>query len=105
MDEIVTNSPEGVHQDGCEYIVSALVIDRFNVTGGESRVYCSNQEKMILSHVLNEGEGLLHADKHSSLWHEVTPISLYDEKKGMVTAIYLGLIFQYHDIKISLGTG
>ena len=31
-----TNSPEGIHQDGMDYIVSALVIERQNISGGTS---------------------------------------------------------------------
>ena len=26
--QIVSNAPEGIHQDGCDYIVSALVLER-----------------------------------------------------------------------------
>ena len=36
---IFENSPEGVHQMGADYIVSALVINRINLKGGISDIY------------------------------------------------------------------
>ena len=47
-----SNSPEGVHQDGSDYIVSALVIGRYGVEGGTSRVYGSDKQTLLLSHTL-----------------------------------------------------
>ena len=37
-DQIVSNAPEGIHQDGCDYIVSALVIESKLIIGGHSVV-------------------------------------------------------------------
>jgi hypothetical protein len=68
--------PEGIHQDGADYIVSALVIEREAVTGGESIVYGPDRKTAYLRTVLEPGQGLFHADSHSPLWHGVTPIRL-----------------------------
>lgn len=69
-----TNSPEGIHQDGADYIVSALVVERRGVTGGKSRVFGPDRETVLLSHTLQPGEGLFQADAGSPLWHDVTPV-------------------------------
>ncbi len=76
------NSPEGTHEDGADFIVSALVINRANILGGKSQVF----EKMedgelinIFERELQAGEFLFQADtgeeKHygNDLWHYVTP--------------------------------
>ncbi|MGP2427090.1 2OG-Fe dioxygenase family protein [Yersinia sp. 2538 StPb PI] len=74
----VCNSPEGLHQDGCDYIVSALIIDKYNIDGGTSKLYCTEREEFIKSQTLNCGEGLFHIDRNSTIWHKVTPIKLKD---------------------------
>ena len=76
------NAPEGAHEDGADFIVSALVINRENIRGGKSQVF----EKMpdgtlvnIFERELQAGEFLFQADsgeeKHygNDLWHYVTP--------------------------------
>ncbi len=74
--EKVSNSPEGIHQDGVEYIVSACVIGRKNVNGGVSKVYKEDKREVLLETCLEPGQGLFHPDSGSPLWHEVTPIHL-----------------------------
>jgi hypothetical protein len=66
------NAPEGIHQDGADYIVSALVIERAGVLGGESVVYGPDKETEYLRRTLAEGEGIFQADAGSPLWHTVT---------------------------------
>lgn len=78
-----TNSPEGIHQDGADYIVSALVVERENVTGGESRVYDNDKETVLLRHTLQPGEGLFQADAGSPLWHDVSPVVASGETDGV----------------------
>lgn len=68
--------PEGIHQDGADYIVSALVIEREAVIGGESSVYGPDRQTPYLRTVLQPGQGLFQADSHSPLWHGVSPIRL-----------------------------
>ena len=69
------NSPEGIHQDGEDYIVSALVIERAGITegSGESTVYALDKETVLLRRVLQPGEGIFQADRNK-LWHYVTPV-------------------------------
>jgi hypothetical protein len=78
-----TNSPEGIHQDGTDYIVSALVMEREGVTGGESRVFDSDKETVLLRHTLQPGEGLFQADAGSPLWHDVTPVVATGAEPGV----------------------
>ncbi len=66
------NAPEGVHQDGVDYIVSALVIERAGIVGGESIVYGLDGKTEYFRRTLAEGEGILQSDR--KLWHYVTPI-------------------------------
>lgn len=77
-DQVSTNSPEGIHQDGMDYIVSALVIERKNISGGKSIIYGSDKKTKILQYELQEGQGLFQPDAGTDLWHEVTPIAARD---------------------------
>ena len=69
-------APEGVHQDGADYIVSALVIEREAVLGGESVVYGPDRRTPYLRTVLEPGQGIFQADGGSPLWHAVSPVRL-----------------------------
>ena len=64
-------APEGIHQDGVDYIVSAFVLKRYNIKGGESIIYDENKNQ-IDQIILKHGEGIFQNDK--KLWHYVTPI-------------------------------
>ena len=75
-DSLGEGSPEGIHQDGADYIVSALVIERSSVVGGESIIYGPDKKTEYLRTILQPGQGLFQIDKKSSLWHNVTPIYL-----------------------------
>ena len=68
------NSPEGIHQDGCDYIISACVFNRYNVTGGVSSIYSKEKHK-IYETLLNKYEFIFQNDKE--LYHYITPIK-YD---------------------------
>ncbi|MCG8804634.1 2OG-Fe dioxygenase family protein [Tenacibaculum finnmarkense] len=76
------NSPEGVHEDGAKYIVSALVINRTNILGGETQIFeaVSEKKELIFKKVLEAGEFAFQADTGeekefgTDLWHYVTPI-------------------------------
>ncbi len=76
------NSPEGVHEDGADFIISALVINRANMLGGKSQVFEKMEDgKMVnlFERELQPGEFLFQADtgeeKHygNDLWHYITP--------------------------------
>ncbi|GAB1858656.1 hypothetical protein MHTCC0001_34960 [Flavobacteriaceae bacterium MHTCC 0001] len=77
------NSPEGVHEDGAQYIMSALLVHRENSIGGESQVYektSANTKELIYNSILQPGEFIFQADTGeeftfgNDLWHYVTPI-------------------------------
>jgi hypothetical protein len=70
------NSPEGIHQDGADYIISALVMAREKVVGGESVVYGPDRKTEYLRIELQPGQGIFQEDKGSDLWHYVTPVKL-----------------------------
>lgn len=76
------NSPEGVHEDGAKYIVSALVINRTNILGGETQIFeaISEKKELVFNTILEAGEFAFQADTGeekefgTDLWHYVTPI-------------------------------
>lgn len=70
-----TNAPEGIHQDGMDYIVSALVVERNNIEGGKSIIYGNDKRTPILEMELKPGQGILQPDRGSELWHTVTPVT------------------------------
>ncbi len=74
--QVSTNSPEGIHQDGMDYIVSALVVERRGVNGGKSIIYGSDKMTPIFEMELKAGQGILQPDLGTDLWHEVTPLTL-----------------------------
>lgn len=74
LSQQVSNAPEGIHQDGCDYIVSALVVERKNIIHGESVVYGPDKKTEYLNCILQDGEGIFQADTGSPLWHVVKPI-------------------------------
>lgn len=73
-DSPADNAPEGVHQDGADYIVSAIVCERRNVQGGTSIIYGPDKQTSYLTITLQPGQGIFQADQGSGLWHDVTPI-------------------------------
>ena len=72
--QIVSNAPEGIHQDGCDYIVSALVLERNGIAGGQSVVFGPDKATEYLRHTLQDGQGIFQADMGSPLWHVVEAI-------------------------------
>lgn len=73
-DQITSNSPEGLHQDGFPFIVSALVVERKNIHGAESQIFEEGKKNPLYVATLQPGSGLLQPDLGTSLWHLVTPI-------------------------------
>ena len=69
-------SPEGVHQDGYDYI-AIIGIDRYNIFGGAAQVYKTYGGKPIFECHLQSGEMLIINDKE--LWHNAIDISRIDE--------------------------
>ena len=73
------NSPEGIHRDGADYIISALVMNRSNIDGGESIIY-DKDKNILFKKILYPKEGIFQEDKN--LWHYVTPIKSNGEYIG-----------------------
>ncbi len=67
-------SPEGIHQDGSSFIVSALVINTKNITGGRSIISSRDKKTVYFSNKLEIGQGIFQADSGSPLWHHASPI-------------------------------
>jgi len=83
------NSPEGIHRDGCDYIMSALVINRNNICGGESKIY--NHNKVIqYKTILENQEGIYQEDIEQ--WHYVTPIQTINSGLGFRDILGIDLI-------------
>ena len=80
--QLTTNSPEGIHQDGVEFIVSALVIERNNISGGKSIIYGRDKCTKLFQAELQAGQGIFQADLGTELWHEVTPITVVDPTRS-----------------------
>ncbi len=68
------NSPEGIHKDGYPWLVTALVVERKDVEGGESRIFAPDKKTQIFSMTLQEGQGILQPDLGTDLWHTVTRV-------------------------------
>ncbi len=83
-----SNSPEGIHQDGMDFIISALVMERVNIKGGVSNIYYPNVSNKIIEVELKEGFGLFHQDLNTDIWHEVTNI----EPKNVILPGYRSTI-------------
>jgi hypothetical protein len=63
-------APQGRHRDGIDYVTS-LVIDRHNITGGESSVYTDDGKRRAVV-TLSPGDQLLLSDRR--MLHDVTPV-------------------------------
>jgi hypothetical protein len=72
--------PEGLHQDGEDCVVSALIIQKYKVDGAQSVVFDRSKRKKLFEKTLDHGEGLLHCDRH--YWHDVSPLTTTDETSG-----------------------
>ena len=75
-------APEGVHQDGADCIVSALVIERTGVCGGVSKIYAGRNGPTLLEVELQSGQGICQADAGTDLWHEITAIRVDQAEIG-----------------------
>ncbi len=79
------NSPEGAHEDGADYIISALVVNRLNLKGGQTQIIERSPEgkkSIIYRRILQPGEFVFQADTKdeitygTDLWHHVSPFHL-----------------------------
>ncbi len=95
-ERVTSNSPEGIHQDGYDYIVSALVVERSNVSGGVSEIFGDDKSTKILTTTLESGYGILQPDKNTSLWHHVTKLLVKSpENPGYRSSIGFDIELRY----------
>ncbi|UKO98575.1 2OG-Fe dioxygenase family protein [Nostoc sp. UHCC 0870] len=73
-------APEGIHQDGTDFI-GIFSVNRDNIQGGETHLYTAKKEKPIFSKVLHPGELLLVNDH--DFFHFTTPIKPQIEAQGI----------------------
>lgn len=94
------NSPEGAHEDGADFIISALVINRINLKGGQTQIIelrPNGKKEIIYRHTLQPGEFVFQADTRdeiiygTDLWHHVTPFYIKDPKSGEAWRDIIGL--------------
>lgn len=86
------NAPEGIHQEGVDYIVSDFVLKRYNIKGGENIIY-DKDKNQIDQITLKHGEGIFQNDK--KLLHYVTPIQSKREYVGYRDIIGLDITINY----------
>ena len=77
---IGTNSPEGIHQDGADVIVPAIVLNRSpHIVGGVSRIYDADKITKIDETIVEKGEFNFMQDR--ILWHDVSEFLLNTTEK------------------------
>jgi hypothetical protein len=78
-DNLGNPAPEGIHQDGTDFI-GIFSVDRDNIQGGETHLYTAKREKPVFSKILNPGELLLVNDH--DFFHFTTPIKPHTDAQG-----------------------
>ncbi|MBD6616075.1 hypothetical protein FNW02_09590 [Komarekiella sp. 'clone 1'] len=78
-DNLGNPAPEGIHQDGTDFI-AIFSVDRDNIQGGETHLYTAKKEKPVFSKILNPGELLLVNDH--DFFHFTTPIKPLTDAQG-----------------------
>jgi hypothetical protein len=78
-DNLGNPAPEGIHQDGTDFI-GIFSVDRDNIQGGETHLYTAKKEKPVFSKILNPGELLLVNDH--DFFHFTTPIKPQIDAQG-----------------------
>ena len=80
-------SPEGVHQDGYDFI-AIIGIERYNISGGQAFVHRTYGGKAIFETSLKSGEMLMINDK--KLWHNANGIfRMHPDMQGYMDAFIL----------------
>ena len=78
-DNFGSPAPEGMHQDGTDFI-GVFSVNRDNIQGGETHLYTAKREKPVFSKVLNPGELLLVNDHE--FFHFANPIKPKTDAQG-----------------------
>ncbi len=81
-------APEGVHQDGFDYL-SIVGVGRHNIEGGELAIFVEkDSDTPIVSKLLCAGDMITVADR--KLWHDASPIrAIKRREKGYLDAFVL----------------
>ena len=66
------NAPEGIHQDGADYIISAMILNKHNIENDTSVIYDENKKEIFRTN-LNTGDFIFQDD--IKLWHDIKPIN------------------------------
>ncbi|MET8419250.1 2OG-Fe dioxygenase family protein [Streptomyces sp. NPDC005134] len=74
-DETGRPAPQGRHRDGSTFVTS-LLVNRTNVTGGESSLYTPEGEQLLAATMTEPGDQLLVDDR--VVLHDVTPVHATD---------------------------
>lgn len=64
-------TPEGIHQDGADYVF-IMLLKREGISGGVSELFDANNQRIVSTVLGKEGDAMLLNDKQ--LWHHVTDI-------------------------------
>ena len=87
LDDKTPVSPEGVHQDGYDFI-AIIGIERYNISGGQAFVHRTYGGKAIFESSLKSGEMLMINDK--KLWHNANGIfRMHPDMQGYMDAFIL----------------
>ncbi|MEM7184571.1 MAG: 2OG-Fe dioxygenase family protein, partial [Spirochaetota bacterium] len=63
-------------------------VNRENIKGGVSKIYCRQTGKTIFNQILLPGQGLFQKDKNTSLYHHVTQFHPIDKSKIGIRDIF-----------------
>ncbi|MCM0592501.1 MAG: 2OG-Fe dioxygenase family protein [Gloeotrichia echinulata IR180] len=79
-DNFSNPAPEGIHQDGTDFI-GIFSVARENIQGGETQLFTAKKEKPIFKKVLHPGELLLVNDHE--FFHFANPIKPLTDAQGI----------------------
>lgn len=79
-DNLGNPAPEGIHQDGTDFI-GIFSVNRDNIQGGETQLFTAKKEKPVFHKILHPGELLLVNDHE--FFHFTTPIKPEIEAQGI----------------------
>ena len=85
-DMAVETAPEGVHQDGFNYL-AVFVIDRNNIAGGEICVHPAKAQAPIFKHAFDHGEFVVINDKR--FWHSAAALQAVNDDAAYMDVFVL----------------
>lgn len=97
-ENVAENAPEGIHQDGEDFVLPALIIDKENLCDNSAITQIYDKSKNFLNEtVLSPGQGTLHNDRE--YFHYATPaiIKNSNENNGFGRRDSFGLDFTFVD--------